>query len=81
MLTLVFGESLRDAHGYIRTKGLPMETTLAAFDCRALKGVVERTRVLLLRYHALNHYWPEFKARLEELERRDLVHIELKEDW
>ena len=32
MLTLVFGESLRDAHGYIRTKGLPMETTLAAFD-------------------------------------------------
>ena len=58
-----------------------METTLAAFDSRALKGIVERTQVLLLKYHTLNHYWPEFKARLEELERQDLVRIELKEDW
>ena len=81
MLTLVFGESLRDAHGYIRTKSLPMETTLAAFDSRALKGIEEKTKVLLLRHHLLNHYWPEFKARLEELEDQDLVRIELKEDW
>lgn len=81
MRTVVFGESLRDAHGYIRGKGMPGETTVPAFDCRALKGIVEMTKVLLLKYHALNHYWPEFKERLEELERQDLVRIEFKEDW
>jgi hypothetical protein len=81
MLTLVFGESLRDAHGYIRAKGMPLETTRAAFDSRALKGIVEKTQVLLLKYHSLNHYWLEFKNRLEELEKQDLVRIEFREDW
>ena len=81
MLTLVFGESLRDAHGYIRTKGLPMETTLAAFDCRALKGIEEKVRVLLVGRYQLNHYWRKFKARLEELEGLNLVQVQFKEDW
>lgn len=81
MLTLVFGESLRDAHGYIRTKGLPMETTLAAFDCRALRAINETTEVWLVGRYQLNHYWQEFKARLEELESLNMIRVQFKEDW
>ena len=42
MRTVVFGESLRDAHGYIRTRGMPMDTSVPAFDSRALRGIEER---------------------------------------
>ena len=28
MRTVVFGESLRDAHGYIRTRGMPIDTSV-----------------------------------------------------
>ena len=79
MITLVFGESLRAAHDYIKVMGLSLETTLAAFDCRALKGVVEKTSVLLLKYHSFNPHWPEFKARLEALEKENLVRVEFRE--
>ena len=81
MRTVVFGESLRDAHGYIRAKGMPGETTVPAFDCRALRGIEEKVRVLLVGRYQLNHYWQEFKARLEELEGLNLVQVQFKEDW
>ena len=81
MRTVVFGESLRDAHGYIRGKGMPGETTVPAFDSRALRGIDEKVRVLLVGRYRLNHYWQEFKARLEELEALNLVRVQFKEDW
>ena len=81
MRTVVFGESLRDAHGYIRCKGMSSETTVPAFDCRALRGIEEKVRVLLVGRYQLNHYWQEFKARLEELEALNLVQVQFKEDW
>ena len=56
MRTVVFGESLRDAHGYIRGKGMPGETTVPAFDSRALRGIDEKVRVLLVGRYRLNHY-------------------------
>ena len=81
MRTVVFGESLRDAHGYIRTRGMPIDTSVPAFDCRALRGIEEKVRVLLVGRYQLNHYWQEFKARLEELEGLNLVQVQFKEDW
>ncbi len=81
MRTVVFGESLRDAHGYIRTKGMPMDTSVPAFDSRALRGIEEKVKVFLVGRYQLNHYWQEFKARLEELEALNLVQVQFKEDW
>ena len=81
MRTVVFGESLRDAHGYIRTRGMPIDTSVPAFDSRALRGIEEKVRVLLVGRYRLNHYWQEFKARLEELEALNLVQVQFKEDW
>ena len=81
MRTIVFGESLRDAHGYIRAKGMPVETSVPAFDSRALRSIGEKAVVLLVGQYRLNHYWQEFKARLEELGRLNLVQVQFKEDW
>ena len=81
MRTVVFGESLRDAHGYIRTRGMPMDTSVPAFDSRALRGIEEKVKVFLVGRYQLNHYWQEFKARLEELEGLNLVQVQFKEDW
>lgn len=81
MRTVVFGESLRDAHGYIRTRGMPMDTSVPAFDSRALRGIEEKVKVLLVGRYQLNHYWQEFKVRLEELEALNLVQVQFKEDW
>lgn len=81
MRTVVFGESLRDAHGYIRTRGMPMDTSVPAFDSRALRGIEEKVKVFLVGRYQLNHYWQEFKARLEELEALNLVQVQFKEDW
>ena len=81
MRTVVFGESLRDAHGYIRTRGMPMDTSVPAFDSRALRDIEEKVKVLLVGRYQLNHYWQEFKARLEELEALNLVQVQFKEDW
>jgi len=81
MRTVVFGESLRDAHGYIRTRGMPMDTSVPAFDSRALRDIEENVKVLLVGRYQLNHYWQEFKARLEELEALNLVQVQFKEDW
>ena len=81
MHTIVFGESLRDAHGYIRCKGMSGETCVPAFDSRALRGIEEKVKVLLVGRYQLNHYWQEFKARLEELEALNLVQVQFKEDW
>ena len=81
MRTVVFGEARRDAHGYIRTRGMPMDTSVPAFDSRALRGIDEKVRVLLVGRYRLNHYWQEFKARLEELEALNLVQVQFKEDW
>ena len=78
---MVFGESLRDAHGYIRTRGMPMDTSVPAFDSRALRDIEEKVKVLLVGRYQLNHYWQEFKARLEELEALNLVQVQFKEDW
>jgi len=81
MRTVVFGESLRDAHGYIRTRGMPMDTSVPAFDSRAIRAIDEKVNVLLVGRYQLNHYWQEFKARLEELEALNLVQVQFKEDW
>ena len=81
MRTVVFGESLRDAHGYIRTRGMPMDTSVPAFDSRALRGIEEKVKVFLVGRYQLNHYWQEFKARLEELEALNLVQVQFKEYW
>ena len=81
MRTVVFGESLRDAHGYIRTRGMAMDTSVPAFDSRALRGIEEKVKVFLVGRYQLNHYWQEFKARLEELEALNLVQVQFKEDW
>ena len=81
MRTVVFGESLRDAHGYIRTRGMPIDTSVPAFDSRALRGIEEKVKVFLVGRYQLNHYWQEFKARLEELEALNLVPVQFKEDW
>jgi len=81
MRTVVFGESLRDAHEYIRAKGMPIETSVPAFDCRALRGIEEKVQVLLVGRYQLNHYWQEFKARLEELESLNMIRVQFKEDW
>ncbi len=81
MRTVVFGESLRDAHGYIRTRGMSMDTSVPAFDSRALRAIDEKVNVLLVGRYQLNHYWQEFKARLEELEALNLVQVQFKEDW
>ena len=81
MRTVVFGESLRDAHGYIRTRGMPMDTSVPAFDSRALRDIEEKVKVFLVGRYQLNHYWQEFKARLEELEALNLVQVQFKEDW
>ena len=81
MRTVVFGESLRDAHGYIRAKGMSSETSVPAFDSRALRAIEETTEVWLVGRYQLNHYWQEFKARLEELESLNMIRVQFKEDW
>ena len=78
MRTVVFGESLKAAHDYIKGNGLSIETSVPAFDSRALRSTEEKIRVLLVGAYELNHYWQEFKRRLEELEEIHMVQVEFK---